>query len=253
MPSRSTLSASEKRAFAFAETVRKQAAAMVDAAVARVVFEDNKDPKLYGLALLCRSISNFQGALTMARDDQAVECLTLVRSCWENLFLVHRLRQDGASFVKTMRGHEAWERISLGEWLLEGHVVADSPFGETIRDLIKRERVNAPKKMNVKRTATGGVEHMYATYAELSHDAAHPSITALERHFRRADNGHWKMDLAPPFKDRERLLTLARACNALLGVCLGVSALLGGTSQDDALGALWKRFVAQSNLRRVTR
>jgi hypothetical protein len=239
------LSAAEERAFAFAEDVRKQAAAIVDAALTEVTFENNADPKLYGLALLCRSISNFQGALTMARQDQAVECLTLVRSCWENLFLVHRLRQDGARFVKTMRSHEAWDRISLGEWLLDGHVAADSPFGKTIRGLIKRERVNAPKKMNVKGTATGGVEHMYATYAELSHDAAHPSVTALERHFRQASNGRWAMDIAPPFKDRERLLTLARACNALLGVCLGVSGLLGGTSQDNALSALWQRSVDQ--------
>ena len=245
MPPGSTLSVVEKRAFAFAENVRKQATAIVDAAFAQVVFEDNKDPKLYGLALLCRSISNFQGALTMARRDQAVESLTLVRSCWENLFLVHQLQQDGARFVKTMRSHEAWGRISLGEWLLEGHVAADSPFGKTIRDLIKQERFNAPKKLDVKGTATGGVASMYAAYAELSHDAAHPSVSALERHFRRRDNGRWAMDIAPPFKPNERLTTLNMACNALLGVCLAVSGLLGGTSQDQALAALWGRFVGQ--------
>jgi hypothetical protein len=78
MPPRSTLSASEKRAFAFARRVRKQAAAIVGAAVPQVAVEDKTDPKLYGLVLLCRSISNFQGALAMARHDQAVECLTLV-------------------------------------------------------------------------------------------------------------------------------------------------------------------------------
>jgi hypothetical protein len=245
MPSGSTLSPVEKRAFAFAEKVRKQATAIVDAAFAQVVFEDNKDPKLYGLALLCRSISNFQGALTMARRDQAVESLTLVRSCWENLFLVHQLHQDGAGFVKTMRGHEAWGRISLGEWLLENHVAADSPFGKTIRDLIKRERLNAPKKLVVKDTATGGVASMYAAYAELSHGAAHPSVAALERHFRRGDNGRWTMEIAPPFKPNERLQTLDMACNALLGVCLAVSAMLGGTSQDEALAALWGRFARQ--------
>jgi hypothetical protein len=245
MTPNSTLDAIEERAFAFAEGVLKQATAFVGAAVAEIKFEDNKDPKLYGVALLCRSISNFQGALTMARNNQAVECLTLIRSCWENLFLVHQLRQNGAGFVKTMRSHEAWGRISLGEWLLEDHVAADSPFGKTIRDLIKRERLNGPKKMDVKGTATGGVEGMYAAYAELSHDAAHPSVTSLERHFRRADNGRWTMDIAPGFEARERLATLAMACNALFGVCLGVSGLLGGTSQDDALGALWGRFVEQ--------
>jgi hypothetical protein len=82
----STLSAVEERAFAFAEEILKQAAAFIGAAVAEVVFDANADPKLYGLALLCRSISNFQGALTMARHNQAVECRTLVRSCIENFF-----------------------------------------------------------------------------------------------------------------------------------------------------------------------
>ena len=86
---------------------------------------------------------------------------------------------------------------------------------------------------------------MYAAYAELSHDAAHPSVAALERHFRRGDNGRWTMDIAPRFKPNERLTTLDIACNALFGVCLAVSGLLGGTSQDEALGALWGRFVRQ--------
>ena len=85
-----------------------------------------------------------------------------------------------------MRSHEAWGRISLGEWLLEGHVAADSPFGKTIRDLIEQRAPQRTKENDRKETATGGIESMYAAYAELSHDAAHPSVTALERHFRRA-------------------------------------------------------------------
>ena len=86
---------------------------------------------------------------------------------------------------------------------------------------------------------------MYAAYAELSHDAARPSITALERHFLRRDNGRWSMAIAPPFKPNERLTTLDMACNALLGVCLAVSSLVGGTSQDKALATLWGCFVRQ--------
>jgi hypothetical protein len=140
------LTPKEERAFAFAEDVLKQAAAFVDAAVAEVVFEDNADPKLYGLALLCRSISNFQGALTMARHNQAVECRTLVRSCIENLLLVHQLHEDGAGFVKTLRSREAWGRIALGESSLKHPGVVDSAYGKIIRDLIKNERLKTPKK-----------------------------------------------------------------------------------------------------------
>jgi hypothetical protein len=57
----------ERRAFALAEEVHGLAVGIVDAAIAEVVFEDEEDPKVYGLARLCRSISNFQGPLTMAR------------------------------------------------------------------------------------------------------------------------------------------------------------------------------------------
>ena len=99
MSSVSTPSLDEERAFTFAECV---------------------------LALLCRSISNFKGALTMARHDQAVGCRTLVGSCWENLFLVDGLLQHGAAFVKAMRSHEAWGRISLGEASLKHAGVADN-------------------------------------------------------------------------------------------------------------------------------
>jgi hypothetical protein len=86
-PSRMT--AEEERAFAFADDVLKLANGLVDAAIAALAIQrDRRNAQSYGIALLCRSISNFQGSLTMARDNQAVECLTLVLSCLENMLLV---------------------------------------------------------------------------------------------------------------------------------------------------------------------
>jgi hypothetical protein len=107
------------------------AVGIVDAAIAEVVFEGEGDPKVYGLTLLCRSISNFRGALTMARHDQAVESLTLVRSCCENLFLIDQLLKHGAGFVKTMRSDGAAGRISIGQSALKHLGVAESPLGKT--------------------------------------------------------------------------------------------------------------------------
>jgi hypothetical protein len=242
----SALTEAEKRAFAFAEEVGGLAVGIVDAAIAEIDFEGAGDPKAYGLALLCRSISNFQGALAMARLDQAVESRTLVRSCFENLFLVDQLLQDGAGFLKTMRSHEAWGRISLGEVLLKNRV-ADSPHIQTIRGLIKSERAEFPRrnKLAVSETAKGDMGRFYSDYAMLSHDAAHPSITALKRHFRTDHNRRLTMDIVPPFKPSERLMTLDLACDALFGACIHVSMLLGRTSQDDALVALWERFADQ--------
>lgn len=243
----SKLSPVEERTFAFAEDVVKLAHAIAGAGIAKFDFEGKRDPKAYGLALLCRSISNFRGALTMARHDQVVECRTLVRSCWENLFLVDGLLREGAAFVETMRSHESWGRVSLGETSLKHPGVADTPSGQIVRGLIKRERAEFPKpnKMSVKSTAKGDIEKMYPAYAVLSHDAAHASVTALRRYFRRRHDGRLTMDIVPPFKAKDRLATLDMACEAVLGACIGVSQLLGGTPQNDVLRALWEQFVHQ--------
>jgi hypothetical protein len=244
--STSAFTEAETQAFAFAEEVRGLAVGIVDAAIAKVVSEDNTDPKLIGLALLCRSISNFQGALTMARLDQAVESRTLVRSCFENLFLVDQLRKDGAGFVKKMRRHEAKIRILVSQLALKHHGGDESPLGQIVRDMIKRERLMSPEKLAVSDTAEGEMEKRYLAYLRLSHDAAHAlSFIALERHFRPHHNGHMTMNIVPSFPTRERLETLDMACDAVLGACMAVSLVLGGTSHLEGLSALYGRFVRQ--------
>ncbi len=135
----SALTKAEGHAFAFAKEVRGLAVGIVDAAIAEVVFEGKRDPKVYGLALLCRSISNFQGALTMARKGQAVECRSLVRSCFENLILLAGLAECGVSFVEAMRSDNAANRLSLRNLVeLEASGAADSRLGEFVNTQIER-------------------------------------------------------------------------------------------------------------------
>ncbi len=238
----------ERRAFALAEEVHGLAVGFVDAAVAEVVFEGEEDPKVYGLALLFRSISNFQGALTMARDDQAVESKTLIRSCVENLFLINQLLKHGAGYVKTMRSHEAAGRISLGESGLKHLVVAESPLGKTIRGRIKRERLNSPKKLAVSDTAKGEIERLYPVYAMLAHDSAHASISALRRHYGHGEKGLRTVEVVPPFRPGERLEAVDMACNVVLGACEGVNLILGGTSQSDAVRSLVERQLSDHEI-----
>lgn len=99
--------------------------------------------------------------------------------------------------------------------------------------------------MTVSDTAKGDIEKMYPAYAMLSHDVAHASVTALRRHYRPGEKGLRTVEVVPPFKPRERLETLDMACDAVLGGCIGVSQILGGTSQNDAVRALFERFERQ--------
>jgi hypothetical protein len=160
----------ESRALAFAEEVRRLADGVVKAAVAEVVFGDETDGKVYGFALLCRSISNFQGALTMARLDQAVECRTLVRCCFENLFLINKLLENGARFAKTMLSDAAARGPLMGERALKQPGAAESPAGKTLRGAIKSQRAEFPNPSmlgKVSDMAEGEIEVMYPAYAVL--------------------------------------------------------------------------------------
>ena len=252
------LTAKEERAFALAEDVLKLANGLVDAAIAVLAIErDRRNAQSYGIALLCRSISNFQGSLTMARENQAVECLTLVRLCFENMLLVVGLCEGGADFVKAMRGDNAANLASLGKLeSLNPDAAANSNYEEFVDAQFKRfsaKYEEKPKKLELKHAAKN-LMAVYRHYRELSHDPAHASLSALGRHFRPVRERTKTplkttiaMIVVPPFKRRERLVVLDTACNALLGVCMGVDLLMGGTAQSEAIGAFSKRFVNETS------
>jgi hypothetical protein len=155
------------------------------------------------------------------------------------------LLQHGASFVKTMRSHDAWGRISLAELTLKRPGVANGRHGQAGRDLIKRERLKDAQKNDRKRHGPAGIEKRYPAHARLSR-VAHPSITAIRRHFR-LGRGGWTVGVAAPLRGTERLRTLDSGCDALFGARWAASQLLFGTSQDDTLNALWEQFVLQGH------
>ena len=253
------LTAKEKSAFALAEGVLKLANDLIDAVIPDVSAAGVRSPKSYGLTLLCRSVSNFTGALTMARENQAMECLTLVRSCFENLLLVSGLCERGAEFVKDMRSDNAANLAALGKLARLGpDVVGDTKYVEFIDIQVQRFLAEyaekKPKRLELK-DAAKNLMSAYRHYRALSHDPAHASLSALARHFlpdpeRKKTmpfKTRHKLNVVPPFKPGERLAALDWGCEALLGVCMGVDLLMGGTAQSEAIGAFWKRFVNETS------
>ena len=252
------LSAKEERAFALAEDVLKLANGLVDAALAALDTErDRRNAQSYGIALLCHSISNIQGSLTMARDDQAVECLTLVRSCLENLILVVGLCERGADFVKAMRADNVANLGSLVKLEnLNQDDAADRNYQGFVDAQIKRfvaQYEETPKKLELK-AAAKNLMAAYRNYRALSHDPTHASLSALGRHMRpvrKRNKTPLQMTVAmivvPQFKRRERLVVLDQASEALLLVCLYVNLLMDGTAQSESCCAFSKRFVNETS------
>lgn len=242
-------------AFAFAQEVLDLAIELVTAfpAPAAITPETRRDPKLVGAALLCRSATNFRGALVLAHGGQPVESRSLVRMIFENFFFVAALCDHGKEFIKKMRSDEAANRKALGELVLQSasKEVREGEPAQIIRTQIRGllEEFSTPKKFgSVKEVAGATVaKSAYVNYARLSMDG-HPSITSLRRHLPweiESDRHFLTITVQPQFRPGELLDTIDEACVALLGVCVGFNQLVGGTAKSDALRTLWERFEAQ--------
>lgn len=244
----------EARAFVYAETLLGVAIDIVGAANVQITERGAQDPGIIALALLCRSITNFKGAMVMLRERQIVEARTLVRCCYENLLVIAALRERGADFVKDMQNDEAANRKSLGETVLritsrEGANLDDG-IGRKLRGHIRtlNKRFPNSRKLKTSKTAAQGVVDLaYGSFLTLSHDAVHPSLTALHRHlrsFRENDAAILQLDVVPQVAPAELLGTIRSACEALVGVSVTANELVGHTTVSDRLRATFDEFDA---------
>jgi hypothetical protein len=203
------------------------------------------DPKIVSLALLCRTISNFKGAIVMVREGLVTEARTLARCCYENLIWAAALSERGSEFVADMLKDDAASRKAMGQLTLKlsSRAGADTNADDAkmLRDLIRQSETRFPesKKLHVDKTALGGpVELAYAAFGQLSLEASHPTITALGRHLRtelEGDTRHLVIDVVPDVSEREMLRAIWWSCDALLGVAIGANEIVGGTKMNDAL------------------
>jgi hypothetical protein len=194
------------------------------------------EPKILSLALLCRTVGNFKGVVALTKEGLVVEARTLTRSCYENLYCMGALIEQGDDFVKAMHQDQMRSFRSQGEFLLEGirpEHIGDADFVEQLRERVKELKSRWPKAsfLNPKQTVKNSVlKQSYLIYSKLSGDAAHPSILALKRHLvRLTENGEQIMglDINPPKSGNEIVETIDLACNAMIGACVAANQVLG--------------------------
>jgi hypothetical protein len=191
------------------------------------------DLKVIAVLLLIRTLSNLQGTVHLLSADRVVEARTIARCCFENLFYIAALREDGEQFVREMaKDHEA-SRKARGEFLMQQtSEMPDAEWQQKLRaflaslgkDQTKRKSLD-PKRI----AARGSLLKGYVYYSQLSADAAHPTLDALQRYLGRAQEGDEPIrtiDINPGVNPKERRETLLMACEALLGVSIGVMEIL---------------------------
>jgi hypothetical protein len=183
------MDAEAAKAIQYAQKLLDTAVAVVGAACVELNENFARDPKVIGLTLLCRSISNFSAAVLLVQQSHVMEARVLVRCLYENLLWMGALSERGLPFVLDMVADEVFNRKALGELalkMLSKHGVdVGGGDGLTLRGMIKELAQQFPttKKLHTNRTAAGSpVETAYAEYMRLSLDAVHCSVTALQRH-----------------------------------------------------------------------
>lgn len=91
-------------------------------------------------------------------------------------------------------------------------------------------------------------EKTYIFYGQLSSDAAHPSITALNRYILKGTPEEpGGIDIEPELRDGELCETLEYLCMAAVGVCVGVNQIIGTSNVDVDLSGIADRYIDLSN------
>jgi len=195
---------------------------------------------LFAILFHVRTLSNFQGTILLAEGGMTVEARTLARCMYENVFCVATLRKEPDKFISEMEEGEQASTKSKARWLLQEPARLDFS-GPNAADKL-RERVEQMDKrwgklspLEWKRLAErGGVGDAYLYYKVLSGDAAHPSISALDRYIIAGRGATLAgVRFAPDIDSVQDSLNCA--CNAAIMVGLAVAEVVGNDARQREL------------------
>ena len=215
------------------------------AGIAETARIKNDDARLLAACLLARSISTARAVVHLIGLDHVVDARMLTRSIFENGFCLYRLAQeDGGTFAREMLADEVYHRGASAETLFKEQQAREAMSEESrvrIGAFVKELRQESPNARRLKpKDAISGTDvgGAYAFYQQLSSDAGHPSVTALNRHAVETENEIVGLSLKPQIKDGEVMDTVFLAAMALLGVCISADNAFDRTTGGKRLEEL---------------
>jgi hypothetical protein len=235
---------------ALAGRILKRANDVFEGANVPLTEKGAKDPKVIALALLARTVNNFEAALKMIEAGYVVEARTLTRCCWENLFWSAALVKKGEEFVQRIELDDAFSRQKRGKRLLNWSKAQEAPrdFESTLEAFLEEFAERNPDRAGIQHAQAaeaGSVKGGYIIYGELSNDAAHPSASSLSRHVEwNDDDSNFTIHARAPVELDEVEQTLEFACSSMFGVLVAANQLFGYPINVDAEA---KEFTALSN------
>lgn len=199
------------------------------------------DPKILSLTLLCRTIANFRAVILLIKQRMVVEARVLTRCCYENMYMVGGLHAEGLAFAERMKEDDRAGRSGRLKFAFQSDAIFESLDPEMQKELRERNETlrKAPKLDFLQPKAASHVsafKETYVVYSQFSGDAAHPTITALARHWAPGESGKTGFfDVQPEATEDELDETLLFACIALLGIMVVVNEMVGFTEAGKTL------------------
>lgn len=210
---------------------------LVTACTLTVTARGMLDQKVLAYLLLCRTIRNFEGAILLAKYRLVVEARTLARCCVENLFMAGGLHEQGDAFAERMKADDDAGRQLRLKFAQSTSEIFDSLEPEmqsavvAFLDRTSKSNLLSPKSAS----GAGAFRTAYLAYSQFSGDAAHPSLTALARHWRRAEDRTVEVVVRPEVNQTELDQTLIFADMAVLGLLGVVDEMFGHVAPSGAL------------------
>jgi hypothetical protein len=209
------------------------------------------DEKLLALTLLARTYSNAKSGLILLDAKRVIEARVLVRCCLENSFWVAGLDDGGEKFARNMLHDEMSHRQRRGQRLFDPDFTLPDDTKTKLAAWLKQSgtQFKDAKSLNPMGVAMGGaLKRGYIFYEQLSSDASHPSIEALNRHvIPHTAEEVGGIDIDPVPRAAEIIETFEYLCMATIGVVVGVNQVIGETPGANQINVLADRYTQLSN------
>jgi len=232
---------------ALAEKLGKAGYAIFDTAKLQITEKGFADEKIIAVTLLARTMSNLKGTMILISEKRIVEARTIARCCFENQYWSTALIEEGEQFTRKMVDDEMKHRTARGQLIFQNGLDLDPDVSARLRGWLKttNQRYADAKTLNPKQVASvHAIGKSYIFYSQISSDAAHPSVASLNRYIvPHTPNEIGGIDVEPIVSENEIVDTLNLLCLAVMGVCVGVNQILGGTPGGEVLDGLATEYV----------
>lgn len=203
-----------------------------------VASEDERELVAIKAALYARALTLCEGALLLIENDRQLDFRVHTRGVIEAVMHLIALDRD-ASFVTKMKDDDYRSRQTRVKLHLDARDFKGSDEVRQLLEDFRAQGLQGAKSIDASKLLDGSqFDRLYRTYRDISCDAAHVSITSLDRHYveNPADRSA-TLIVHPPLEDSEAHMTFAE-----LGISMTIATLILMKAKTKT--SLWDEFQA---------